>query len=258
MSGEELFKIVPTFVLVFFRVAGMMLFAPLFGSRRIPRRIRGMLALVLAFGMINSVRGTVNFPPTAWQTAVAIGGEMMFGLAMGMIQSFVFIAVQWAGEMIGQQMGLNLGAVLDPQFGPQGSVVGDMYFMLLLVIFLVIGGHRVMLQGLNESFAALPLMSVGINRSLLDSIIGLFHVSTLLAIQLAAPMLVTILVVDLSLGFISKTVPQFNVMTAGMSLRSIVGMIVLVAGLILSSDVMRNAVMVSMNSVRMAWTTRNG
>src|SRR5687768_17851129 len=108
--NDETFKIVPVFVLVFFRVAGMMLFAPLFGSHRIPKRVRALLALVIAFSMVNAVKGPVNFPPTAWQTAVAIGGEMMFGLAMGMILAFVFVSVQWAGEIIGQQMGLNLGS----------------------------------------------------------------------------------------------------------------------------------------------------
>jgi flagellar biosynthesis protein FliR len=52
-----------------------------------------------------------------WQLAVGIGGEIIFGFAMGMILSFVFIAGQWAGELIGQQMGFNMSEVFDPQFG---------------------------------------------------------------------------------------------------------------------------------------------
>jgi flagellar biosynthesis protein FliR len=255
--NDETFKIAPVFVLVFFRVAGMMIFAPLFGSHRIPKRVRALLALVIAFSMVNAVKTPVNFPPTAWQTAVAIGGEMMFGLAIGMILSFVFIAVQWAGEIIGQQMGLNIGSVLDPQYGSQGSVVSDAYFMLLLVIFLMVRGHHALLSGLHDSFEALPLLTVGINRGLFDNIIGLFHASTILAVQLAAPMLVTILIVDVALGFIGKTVPQMNVMTAGMTLRSLIGMIVLIVGLVLSSQVMTGAVRSGMDSVRLAWTTPN-
>ncbi len=252
--NDETFKLAPVFVLVLFRVAGMMIFAPLFGSRRVPRRVRAMLALVIAFSMVSSVKQAVVFPPSAWQTAVAIGGEMMYGLAMGMILSFVFIAVQWAGEIIGQQMGLNIGAVLDPQFGSQGSVVSDAYFMLLLVIFLVVRGHHAMLRGLHDSFSSLPLLSVYIDRPLFETLIGLFHASTTLAMQLAAPMMVTILVVDLSLGFIGKTVPQMNVMSAGMTLRSVIGMIVLIAGLVMSSQVMSSAVLDGMHSVRQAWT----
>src|SRR5688572_1576074 len=139
-------QLVPTYVLVFFRLAGMTLFAPLFGSARIPRRVKVLLVAVLALGITGGV-APAQFPLSTWDLAVAIGGEMGFGLAMGMVLSLVFVAAQWAGEMIGQQMGLNLGEVFDPQFGSSGSVLGDLYFMLTLVIFLSVGGHRAMLRG---------------------------------------------------------------------------------------------------------------
>src|SRR5215204_4286981 len=115
MDPLELLNFVPTFVLVFFRLAGMMLFAPLFGSSRIPRRVRALLVLVLALGVMPGVPKAA-LPDNTWQLAVAIGGEMAFGLAMGMALSLVFVAAQWAGELIGQQMGISLGGVLDPQF----------------------------------------------------------------------------------------------------------------------------------------------
>ena len=122
-----------------------------------------MLALVLAFGVVPGVPSRPTLPDTTWGLAAGIAGEMAFGLAMGMILSFVFIAAQWAGEMIGQQMGLNLSEVFDPQFGGQGSIVGDMYFMLTLVVFLVVGGHHAMLRGVRDSFDALPLLSLGVD-----------------------------------------------------------------------------------------------
>src|SRR5690349_11629651 len=101
---------IPTFVLVFFRVAGLMLAAPLFGSANIPRRVKVLLAIVLAFGLAPSV-GRPALPETVWALAAGIGGELIFGIAMGMALSFTFIAANWAGEIIGQQMGLNLGEV---------------------------------------------------------------------------------------------------------------------------------------------------
>jgi flagellar biosynthetic protein FliR len=157
--------------------------------------------------------------------------------------------VQWAGEVVGQQMGLNLAETFDPQFGNQGSIIGNLYFMLTLVIFIGINGHHAMLRGVRASFDSLPLLSVGINRSLLDLFIGLFQASTELALQLAAPVLVTLLVVDLALGFIGKTMPQLNVMSAGLTIRSLVGMIVLIVGISLTSQVIREAVIVDMNAV---------
>src|SRR5262245_55855167 len=129
MSLGEALDFVPVFALVFFRLAGMMLFAPLFGSAKVPRRVKVLVALVLAFMMTGWIDARkVELPSSIWELAIGIGGEIIFGLAMGTIVSFVFIAAQWAGEIIGQQMGLNISEVLDPQFGAAGSLVGDMYF----------------------------------------------------------------------------------------------------------------------------------
>lgn len=259
MSVSELIQAVPAaYVLVFFRVAGMMIFAPLFGSDRIPRRVRVLLAAVAAFGVSPTVSQPVEIPQTLWALTAGIGGELTFGLAMGMILSFVFIATQWAGEMMGQQMGLNMSQVFDPQFGQAGSLVGDLYFMSSLVIFLSIGGHRAMLIGVRESFDALPLLSVGMSRSVFGLVVGLFQACAVLALQLAAPMLVTMLVVDLAMGFVSKTMPQMNLMSAGMSIRGVVGMLVLIFGIGLTSDVIRRSLLDAMDAARAGWVTAGG
>src|SRR5882724_2498826 len=115
---DSVLQLVPVYVLVVFRLAGMTMYAPLFGSTRIPRQIRVMLLLVLAAGVAPSVPMPA-IPNTIWGLALGIGGELAFGLAMGMVLSFTFVAVQWGGEIIGQQMGFNLGEVFDPQFGAQ-------------------------------------------------------------------------------------------------------------------------------------------
>jgi flagellar biosynthetic protein FliR len=180
---------------------------------------------------------------------------MAFGFAMGMVQSFTFIAAQWAGEIIGQQMGFNLSEVFDPQFGAQGSIVGDMYFMLTLVVFLVIGGHHEMLRGVRDSFVSLELLSLGVNENLFDTLIGFFTAATKLAFRLAAPMLVTMLVVDLALGLVGKIMPQMNVMAMGLSLRSALGLVIVILGLSMTNDALRSSLAQAMGAVRHAWVT---
>jgi flagellar biosynthetic protein FliR len=254
MSFEQFILLIPTFVLAFFRIAAMMLFAPLFGSSRIPRRVRVMLASVLTLSIVPTLP-PVMLPETLWGLTAAIAGEMTFGLAMGMVLSFVFIAAQWAGEIVGQQMGFNLSEVFDPSFGAQGSIVGELYFMLTLVVFLTVGGHHAMLIGLRESFDSLPLLTLGMSTPLFDTIVGFFQGATVLAFRLAAPMLVTMLVVDLALGLIGKMMPQMNVMAMGLSLRSALGLVVLILGLSLTSDVITGGLLDAMGEVRDAWVT---
>ena len=254
MPLDAALSYVPVFVLVLFRVAGFMLFAPLFGSARIPKRVRTMLAVILAMGMTSSVKQPPQLPGDYFSLAMVIGGEICFGLAMGMILSFTFIAAQWAGDIIGQQLGLNISETFDPQFGQQGSLVGNLYFMLCIVIFISVNGPRALLMGVRASFDTLPLLSVGMTRPLLELFVGLFQASTELAFKLAAPVLVTLLAVDLALGFVGKTMPQLNVMNMGLSIRSLVGLIVLIVGMGLTSSVLRNALWDGMEAVLQAYS----
>ena len=248
---DDLLKFVPVFVLALFRIAGLMMYAPLFGSAKIPKRIKALFAIILALGMTGGITQPLNLPPTVWGVAVAIGGELIFGFAIGMIFSFVFIAAQWAGQIIGQQIGFNLSEVFDPQYGGSSSVIGDLYYMLTLVVFLFVDGHRQIIRGIRYSFDSLPLLSVGMNMSLFDLVLRMFEATTVLAVRLAAPLLVTMLVVDLSLGFLGKTMPQLNVMTAGMSVKSMIGMVVLIIGVSMFSTprVLETAVNDSMQVV---------
>jgi flagellar biosynthetic protein FliR len=186
---------------------------------------------------------------------VGIGGEMAFGLAMGMVMSFVFVAVQWAGEIVSQQMGFSLGGVIDPEYGGQSSVMGDLYFMFALVIFLLIGGHRSMIRGVRASFDTLPLLSLGVNQDLLKTLLDLLQAASVLAIQLAAPTLVTLLIVDLVLGLIGRTIPQMNVMSAALSVRAGMGVLIVWLGLNLTGSSIGKAIERSMAQVQTGWTT---
>ena len=250
---DSALNFIPTFLLVVFRLAGMALYAPLFGSARIPKRVRGMLILVLAVGMVGGVKAPPKMPETAWGLALGIGGEIAFGLAMGMVMSFIFVAVQWAGEIVGQQMGLTLGGVIDPEYGGQSSVMGDLNFFFTLAIFLLIGGHRAMIRGVRASFDALPLLSLSVNQNLLDTLLGLLHAATIFAVQLAAPILVTFLVVDLVLGLIGRTIPQMNVMSAALTVRAGLGILIVWLGLNLTGGVIGRTIEQSMEQVRIGW-----
>jgi flagellar biosynthetic protein FliR len=210
---------------------------------------------VLAASIAPTLAVRVAIPQSAWELALAIAGEIIFGAAIGLILSLIFVAAQWAGEMIGTQMGLNLGQTLNPQYGGGGTVVGDLYFFLTLLIFLSIGGHMALVKGVFDSFTALPLLTVSINQPLLDTIVSVFQGAMVLAMQLAAPMLVTMLIVDLVLGFVGKTVPQLNIMTAGISVRALVGMLVLIVGLGLTSSIIRLNLL---SSVKLAWQLYSG
>jgi flagellar biosynthesis protein FliR len=231
MTLIELANFAPVFLLIVFRVAGVMLMSPFFSSMRVPNVYRVFFAVVVALGMAGIDWQKITMPGDLLSLTFALTGEFLFGMAMGMMIALVFIAAQWAGEMVGQQVGFSLGTVFDPQFGGAGSPIGDLYFYLTLVIFLLIGGHRLMLQGVHESLVILPPMSLVMNADLLSLLLSVFNAATVLALRVAAPVFVTLLIADVAMGFLSKTIPQFNILSAGLGFRTVVGLIVLVFGI---------------------------
>ena len=236
-----------SFALVFVRVAGLMLMAPLFGSARIPRRLKLLIALVMAIPMFHFEPGTILPAATASVGALVVGlaGELLLGLCLGLTVALVFIAAQWSGEMVGQQIGFNLAANFDPQFGGGGSLIGDLGFMLSTAIFLLIGGHRQMVMGVHESLVTLPPLTFGISTDLFDALLGFLTSATRLALRMSAPMFVTMIIVDVAMGCISRTVPQLNVMSAGMSIRMVLGLFVLVVGIGTTATVIEDALNVA-------------
>jgi flagellar biosynthesis protein FliR len=241
------------FVLVFFRVAGLMLFAPLFGSSRVPTRVKILLALAMTLGMTQVDYAGVRIPDDTWSLTAAIAGELCFGLALGMLVSLVFIAAQWAGEMIGQQLGFNISQVLDPQFGQAGSLVGDLYFYLTMAVFLLIGGHRILVDSVHQSVRVLPPLTLWVTPDLFSLLLEMLLVAMTLALRLAAPVFVAMLVLDVAMGFLSRTMPQFNIMSAGLSLRAMFGLVVVIVGIYVAGEVLQSALLDTLSGVQGMW-----
>jgi flagellar biosynthetic protein FliR len=132
--------------------------------------------------------------------------------------------------------------------------------MLTMVVFLspIVAGHEALVSGVRASFDSLPLLSAGMDRPLLDTLVGLMQSSTALAIRLAAPMLMTMLVVDLALGCIGRAMPQMNVMAMGLSLRAVIGTIVLIVGLGLTDRVIRDVLLDSSGTMQVKWMAPGG
>jgi flagellar biosynthetic protein FliR len=224
VSAEQLDILLPTYLLAACRVAGVVLFAPVLSSSNIPRKVQIGIALCIAVGLMPTIP---NVHVTTASMPIAIAAEIGFGIALGMCANLVFLAAQWAGEMVGQQLGFTLSGIIDPTTGAETSIIGNLYLVLAGVVFLLVNGHHALIRGVGASFQSLPLGAISMDRSLLDTFAGLVQSATILSLQLAAPLLFTMVIVDFSLGVAARVVPQMNVMALGMSIRAAVGLVLL-------------------------------
>ena len=237
----DLIRLAPAYLPVLARVGAVVAIAPPFASAAVPPRVRVIIALALTVGLMPTIAARPMVPSSVGQVFIAVGTEALIGLAIGLAIRLVFAAAQWAGEIIAQQMGLSLAESFDPRAGGDGTSIGQLYWLLATVVFLGANGHHALLRGLTSSFDVLPVGQGVASMRMVDLLVGLVQSCSILALQLAAPVIITLLMVDLSMGMVGKAMPQIGVMSAGVTMRSIAGLIVLIAGVALTVRVIQGA-----------------
>jgi flagellar biosynthetic protein FliR len=216
------------FLLAFFRLGGVLAVAPVFGHRSVPVAHRAGLAALVALVVAPLLAG----PPAAGDRdalglLLAVGGELLLGAALGAVASLLLAAVEVAGELIGSQMGLGLGALYDPSLGTQATVVTRTLDLLALLLLLTFDGHHLVLQAVVGSFQRLPPGSLGPGAAA-PGVLALGGRVVRSGLELAAPVVGILLVVNLTLALLTRVAPQANLFVIGLPITMGIGLFCLV------------------------------
>jgi flagellar biosynthetic protein FliR len=212
------------------RVAGIFVFAPVLGGSAVPLRLRYFLSVVIALVVIQNL-GWPAAPAGAADLAAAVAQQLLVGLTIGYAARLVFVGVELAAAHAAQQMGLALGELFNPSGTEGGGAVQRLFWILAAVIFLAIGGHRVILGGLLETFRAVPPSAVLPAQAVLETAAGLLRASFELGLKIASPILVAMLLASVALGMLQKSMPQCNLLSVGLPARVLVGLVLLAASI---------------------------
>ena len=214
----------PTLVLAAARAVGLLLIAPVFGQAAVPVRLRIAMGLVVALAVVGRLAGPAA-PPTGWaDLSAAVACEAAVGLVIGYAARVVFAGVELAALYVGQQAGVLLGEVYGGG-GEAGGPVRGLFVLLMLVVFLLIGGHRVLVRALMATFATVPLRGFAPDEALLERTVAVLAASFALALRLAAPVIVAMLLATAALGMVQRTIPQLHLLSAGLPLRVLLGLV---------------------------------
>ena len=222
----------PVFIMVAARLAGLIMFQPLLGALSIPMRARLLFILALAALCTPLIDFTGNIPDTVLGLIIAMVGEILLGALIGLVIAICFVGVQMGGTMIAQESGLAFGQIADPSTGESLSVLSAFYMQLIAVVYLIVGGHRVLLAVCLDTFDSIPLLGdVGLAKAGVELLVAALTLGGVVTIRVAAPVVLTLFLVNLALGFISRTVPQLNIATIGFSLKALVGFVIMAVAL---------------------------
>jgi len=234
---------VPVAVLVIFRLSGLMIYGPIFGSSVIPPRIKIFLCVVLGlaiYPVIGDGGAAAGLRLDLWSLAPLALMELMIGLVIGYLAGLPMVAVQVGGLVMGQQMGLGFARFYNPAIEDDADVVGQILFFMTLAGFLLIGGHEAMLLAVLHSFHHIPLPAMATlapGPQLVALFTGVLTAAFELALRVAAPLLALIFLQTLGMGFIAKTVPQMNILSLGFPMRVLAGLTIISLGLVVMNEV---------------------
>jgi flagellar biosynthetic protein FliR len=213
------------------RVGGFVLAAPIASETVIPRLVKIVMSVALAFLMAPLVQIPAELTIFSGAGLLAAVQELLIGVAIGMVVQLTFEALTFAGQTISLTMGLGFATLVDPQRGANTTVLGQLFMIFGLLTYLAINGHLVLLGALAESFQTLPIGVAHIDGGFLLSVVlwgaRVFESGLLIAL----PVVIALVIVNLALGVVTRAAPQLNLFGIGFTITLLCGFFVLIAGL---------------------------
>jgi flagellar biosynthetic protein FliR len=218
-------------LLIFFRVAGIIFTAPVFGSLNVPVMVKAGLSLLLTALIVPVYHTDKIFPTEIIPLAVILLRELGIGFLIGFFARLIFSAVQLGGQMVGMQMGLGIVSVMDPQTEQHVSIIAQFKYLVAILLFLAFNGHLWFIKSIFTSFKTIDIGGFFVSKGVIQLTIKMIGDMFVLGVKIAAPIMALILCFDTLLGIFARTVPQMNVLILGFPLKIGVGLLGL--GLIL-------------------------
>ncbi len=247
------------FFLVLARISPLFLLAPLFSSKMIPARARGVVAVGLAIGIapiaLNAPGGD-DIPTGVLELGGLMVKELLVGLGFAFTLAALFAAVQVAGSLLDTFIGFSFGALVDPITGTNGGVLNQLYALIGVMIFVVIGGDAWVVQGLARSYEAVPLADTPAIGTLVEGAQVAYSGIFASAIEICAPVMLAVVLCDVAFGLVSKVVPQLNVFAVGFPAKVTVGLVLIGASMPFLggwlADELQHSVATALESLRVA------
>lgn len=228
---EVFINAVPIFLLIFCRVTAFFVVTPIFAYKTVPVIFKIGLSFFISL-IIFSMHAENQVLIMDVQYILFIIREVLIGLMLGFIVYIFFAVTLTAGGIIDMQIGFAMANVIDPVSGTSVPLLGNFKYLLMLLMFFMVNGHHYLLTGLMDSYIWIPIENDWFAKvaegSLAQFITEAVINSLVIGVQMALPMMVAMFIVDVGLGFLAKTAPQFNVFVIGFPVKIMLGLFLLV------------------------------
>ncbi|MGZ5276477.1 MAG: flagellar biosynthetic protein FliR [Caldimonas sp.] len=209
----------------FIRVLALFSAMPIVAQRSVPARLRIGLAFLVAFCAQATIPNTPQIELASAAGFLAVVQQVLIGVSLGFAVRIVFTAVEFAGEIIGLQMGLNFAAFFNPMTASEETAVSRFFGVSVAWLFIVTGGHLMLIAAIVQSFTAFPVSSEPFAslRAIEPQRWGAEIFS--LGLWISLPLVAMLLFTNLVLGVISRVAQQMNIFAIGFPVTLGVGLV---------------------------------
>lgn len=227
LLDDGLVNLVKSWVWPFLRVGGLMMTAPVIGTRSVPVKTRLVITIAITLLIAPVLPPVAAIEPLSLPGVIITLQQVLIGIAMGLTLRVVFVVLELAGQLIGQLMGLMMASMVDPNSGNQVPIIGQFYLLLATLLFLSIDGHLVMIEALTHSFVRLPVGAEGISRDAVWLFLNWTSTVLATAVLIALPAIASLLIVNISFGVMTRASPQLNIFAVGFPIMIILGVFIM-------------------------------
>ncbi len=225
-------EILMTYAVAFLRIGAILFALPIFGDAPVPIRTRLMLAAALT-GVVapTLASGWAQVPNDPIGYLPLILREISIGLVIGFTSKIIFEGVVMAASVVGFQMGFGAANLFIPDAGQQMNSFTALHRLIVMLIFFSLNLHHLFISGIIETFRTIPAGAAIIGPNLVELLSDLTASIFQIGIQLAAPVLISLIFTMAALGLMARTVPQLNVFALSFPISLFVGMVIYAATL---------------------------
>lgn len=228
---------IPYFMFVLIRITSFFIFVPFFNNQSFEMIFKMGLAFLMSFLIFPTLSLTTWVIPGNMLGFILAGSqEMLIGILIGLTFLIILFALQLTGTLLGFQMAFSMASAVDPSFEEDSNVMSVILVLIGTMIFLNLRGDHYLLFALQKSFSILAPGSIAVTKNLITELSVLIIKSFEVGFKLAAPAVILLLAIDITLGLIGKTASKMQIFFVGLPLKIAVGLwsLTLIMGFIVS------------------------
>ncbi len=228
MTEAAFLNAVGLFLIGLIRFSGFFIYTPVFAETFIPMQVKAGLSALCALIILPHLISTQTLPTLSiLEYGIMAVKELALGFSLGYMVMIVSAVMRMAGGIIGMQVGFSFVQVADPASNQGLGIVSEFFQLAGTLVFLIIGGHLILLEAFFKSFDMVPLAGLAITGSIVEEIMLYTKTIFFCGLQISMPVVAIILLGDVALGIIARTVPKMNIFQLGFALKIIGGLTIM-------------------------------